>query len=114
VLHKYLAINKNVPQSAPFGILVCRDMNLEKYKGINLSLYDCAAATENILLLAHHKGLGAIWTHVFDTAKIAIKELLYLPEHVEPFCFIAVGYAKENSKEIPDRYDASRVHYNAW
>jgi nitroreductase len=114
VVKKYCSLNKNVPPSAPFGILVCRDISLEKYKGSNLSIYDCAAATENILLLAHSKGLGAIWTHVFDNAKPDIKKLLDLPENIEPFCFIPIGYSKESDKETPERYNASRVHYSKW
>jgi nitroreductase len=114
VLKKYLSFNKNVPQTAPFGVLVCRDISLEKYKGLNLSIYDCCAATENVLLLAHAKGLGAIWTHVFDNAKPDIRALLHLPEHIEPFCFIPVGYAKESNQEFPERYNTSRVHFNNW
>jgi nitroreductase len=114
VLKKYLELNKNVPKTAPFGILVCRDICLEKYRGMNLSIYDCCAAAENILLLAHHKGLAAIWTHVFDTAKSEIKTLLNMPELIEPFCFIPIGYAKETNKETPERFDASKIHYNTW
>jgi hypothetical protein len=46
--------------------------------------------------------------------KPTVKELLHLPEHIEPFCCIAVGYAKECNKEVPQRYDEPRVHYNTW
>ncbi|OHD12452.1 MAG: hypothetical protein A2086_07300 [Spirochaetes bacterium GWD1_27_9] len=114
VLKEYLQLNKNVPQSAPFGILVCIDKNREKYKGMNTSKIDCSAATENILLLAHQKGLGTIWTAIFDNAMPDVKKLLNLPEQVEPFSFIVVGYSKENNKEIPERFDESKIHYNKW
>jgi len=114
VLKEYLKLNKNVPQSAPFGILVCMDRSQEKYKGMNTPLIDCSAATENILLLAHQKGLGAIWTAIFEHAKPEVKKMLNLPEYIEPFSFIPVGYSKENITEIPKRYDESKVHYNKW
>ena len=110
----YLSFSKNVPQTAPCGILICRDIGREKYKGMNASVYDCSAAAQNMLLLAHDKGLGAIWTHVFDEAKPKIKELLHLPEGIEPFCCVAVGYAQGSPAETPDRYDVSRVHFNGW
>jgi nitroreductase len=114
VLKKYLKINPNVPKSAPLGILICRDKDLEKYKELNSSIFDCSAAIENILLLAHQKGFGAIWTMVFDNVKPEIKNLLNLPGHIDPFSFIPVGYSKENIKEIPERYDESKIHYYKW
>ncbi|HOV13797.1 MAG TPA: nitroreductase family protein [Spirochaetota bacterium] len=114
VLKKYLELNKNVPQSAPFGILVCMDWSQEKYKGMNMPFVDCAAATQNILLLAHSKGLGAIWTAIFENVKSEVKKLLNLPEHIEPFSFIPVGYSKENNRETPKRYDEKKIHYNKW
>lgn len=114
VLIKYLKINANVPKSAPFGILVCRDTSLEKYKGLNSSVFDCSAAIENILLLAHQKGLGAIWTMVFENVKPELKKMLNLPEHIDPFSFIPVGYSIEGIKITPERYDESKIHYNKW
>jgi nitroreductase len=113
-LAQYLKLNKNVPQSAPLGILVCRDLNLEKYKDMHSSILDCAAATQNILLAAHTKGWGAIWTAVFDNAKPGIINLLKLPGHIDPFSFVPIGYAKNVTKEIPTRYDESKVHHNTW
>jgi nitroreductase len=114
VFKKYLELNKNVPPTAPAGILICRDVGREKYKGMNLSIYDCSAAAQNMLLLAHHKGLGAIWTHVFDAAKPKIKELLRIPDQIEPFCCVAIGYAQDKPAQTPERYDASLVHLNGW
>lgn len=45
------------------AILVCGDLNLEKFKGY--WMIDCAAATENMLLAAHAQGLGACWLGIY-------------------------------------------------
>ena len=43
-------------REAPVAILVCGDLRLESYPGHWVQ--DCSAATQNILLAAHAKGLG--------------------------------------------------------
>ena len=45
--------------------------------------------------------------------KTALRKLLNLPDFVEPFCLIALGYPGE-SKDTPDRYDPARLHHNHW
>ena len=113
-LGEYLRLNGNVPRSAPAGILVCADRTREKYKGMNTAALDCAAATQNMLLAAHARGLGAVWTAVFDTAKDGVTALLGLPGGVEPFAFIPVGHYDGARGEVPERFDTSRIHYNKW
>lgn len=113
-LKKYLKLNGNVPQTAPLGILVCADRHAEKYKGMNTSYLDCAAATQNMLLAAHAKGLGAIWTAVFDGPKKGVIELLNLPGGIDPFCFVAVGMYDKAGEETPKRFDEAKIHYDRW
>lgn len=114
VLKKYLELNKNVPQSAPIGILVCTDKNLEKYKPMSTAYMDCSAAVQNILLYAHSKGFGALWTAVFDGVKDKISQLLNLPHNIEPFAFIPVGYPEAEDQIIPQRFDKAKIHFNEW
>ncbi|MBN1533762.1 MAG: nitroreductase family protein [Spirochaetes bacterium] len=114
ILKRYLALNGNVPQSAPTGILVCADRNAEKYKGMNTSYLDCAAATQNMLLAAHAKGLGAIWTAVFDGPKKEVIRLLNLPPGIDPFCFVPVGTYDKTAQEAPRRFDEAKIHRNGW
>ena len=99
-------------KEAPVAILVCSDINLEN-KGYGVE--DCSAATQNILLAAHAKGLGAVWLGVYPTESRVtdIKKLLNLPEHIIPISLISIGYPAEQ-KPSPDRYRADRVHYNRW
>lgn len=107
----YLDINRNTPRGAPIGILVCEDRQAEKYQGY--AAQDCSAATENILLAAHAKGLASVWTTVFSNNVAAVQTLLGLPEFVVPFAFMPIGYANEKVEPV-DRYDAEKVHHNAW
>jgi len=47
---------------SPVAVLVCGDTRQEKHPG--MWVQDCAAATQNLLLAAHAKGLGAVWVGV--------------------------------------------------
>jgi nitroreductase len=95
------------------AILVCGDPTLEKYKGY--WVLDCAAATQNMLLAAHAKGLGSVWCGVYPTEDrvMNFKRLLDLPEHVVPFSLIPLGFPAE-VKPAQHHFDASRVHDNGW
>jgi len=99
-------------KEAPVAILVCCESNLE-LKGLGVE--DCSAATQNILLAAHAKGLGAVWLGISAAGgeAAATKKLLNLPEHIIPISLISIGYPAEQ-KPRQDRYRADRVHYNQW
>ena len=103
---------------APLAILVCGD--LEKYPGLmeeflDVWVIDCSIAAQNILLAAHGKGLGAVWTGVYPMEERVngLKTLLELPENIMPLVLIVIGYPAEQLP-VEDRYDASRVHYNTF
>lgn len=98
---------------APAAIIVCGDHEKEKYKGYWVQ--DCSAATENILIAAEDKGLGAVWLGVYpneDRVK-NLRKLFHIPSHVTPLCIVAVGHPGEK-KEPADRYDKKRVHTDKW
>ncbi|MCP4405386.1 MAG: nitroreductase family protein [bacterium] len=111
VQNNVVAINNNSPKGAPVGILVCCDMQAEKAEGY--SVQDCSAATQNILLAAHAKGLGSVWTTVLPKNTSGVKKLLGLPEHVVPFAFMPIGYP-EKMPSPAERYDEAKVHHNKW
>jgi nitroreductase len=111
VLASYLDLNGNTPRGAPTGILVCCDPGLEKVAGY--AVQDCSAAVMNILLAAHAKGLGAVWTTVFEDHRPAVRALLGIPEAVVPFAFVPIGRPAARP-EPADRYDEGRVHRNGW
>ena len=100
-------------KEAPLAILICGDLNLEQYEGYWVQ--DCSAATQNLLLAAHAKGLGAVWLgiHPDEERVIGMRKLLGIPDNVTPLSLVAIGHPAER-KPRENRYDASRVHRNKW
>jgi nitroreductase len=76
-------------KQAPALIVMC----ISEKRKTNWSLMDVGAAMQNILLYAHSKGYGCcpIGSFVVET----VKELLELPQYLEPVLFITVGYSDE-------------------
>ena len=79
----------------PLAILVCSDKTRALKVGGTmgrdyLSIADCAMATENIVLAACALGLGTCIVKSFSHA--AMKEILEIPEGVEPELLVVVGY----------------------
>lgn len=116
------ALLDEIPKFHPFAamlkqahtaVLVCGDVSLEKYKGY--WVLDCAAATQNILIAAHAKGLGAVWCGVYPSEDriLNLKKLFSLPEQVVPFSLIPLGFPDEIKQPV-ERFDASRIHENRW
>jgi len=112
-------ILSKVPSFHPFSqmieevsvaILICGDLEKEEFKGC--WMLDCAAATENLLLAAHSKGLGTVWLglYPFNDRIRGMQKLLGLPDHVVPFNLIPLGRPGEEKGPV-DRFDASRVRY---
>ncbi|GAB6085203.1 nitroreductase family protein [Alkaliphilus crotonatoxidans] len=108
-VHPYSKMLKD----ASVAIVVCGDTEKEKYGGYWVQ--DCAAATQNILLMAQHLGLGAVWLGVHPTEDRvkAVQKILSLPEAVIPLSIISIGYPAEERKP-ENRYDQSKIHYEKW
>jgi nitroreductase len=101
-------------REAPVAILVCGDLQLEKHTGYWVQ--DCAAATENLLLAVHAKGLGAVWLGIYPREErvAGLRKLLAIPDHVIPFALIPIGHPAESKPPRPDRYNAVKIHHNHW
>ena len=100
-------------KEAEKAILVCGDLSLETFKGY--WMLDCSAATQNILLAAHAKGISSCWLGIYprEGRVTKMRELLGMPNHVIPFSLVSLGYpAEQKGKEA--RYDQSRIHHNKW
>jgi nitroreductase len=100
-------------KEASVAILVCGDLRLETYR--DHWVQDCSAATQNLLLAAHAKGLGAVWVGIHPTEDRVgrTRKLLGLPSHVVPLCLVPLGYPAERIPRA-ERYDPSRVHADRW
>ena len=98
---------------APVAILVCGDPALERHAGYWVQ--DCSAATENLLLAAAAKGLGAVWcgVHPREERVEGFRRLLGLPAQVVPFAFVPIGHPAE-SKAPARRFNPERVHRDRW
>ena len=102
---------------AQAAIVVCGDLSVTDDKG-NPSTnwaFDCSAATENLLLAAEGMGLGAVWTgvHPYPERVEAVRIALGLPDQIEPFCLVPIGWPK-GDPQPKDKYNPERVHYNGW
>jgi nitroreductase len=109
VVHPYAYMLKE----APLGIVICGDKNIEIT--IEYIVQDCSAATQNMLLVAHDAGLGAVWLGIYprEPRIKALRELLNIPENVIPISMIAVGYPAEK-KSPENRFRPDRIHYEKW
>jgi nitroreductase len=98
---------------AAVGILVCGDSLLEKRP--DRWIMDCSAASQNILLVAHANGLGAVWLGIHpDPIRIdGLRRLCNLPKHVHPLSLVAVGYPAQVALPV-DRFNPDRVHHETW
>ncbi|MDR1916456.1 MAG: nitroreductase family protein [Synergistaceae bacterium] len=100
-------------RSASFAIVPCVIREIAKTNPFYPQ--DLAASVENMLIAAAECGLGSCWCGVHpneDIEKIFV-DLLNIPENLFPFAVLAFGPATE--EPVPsDRFDQSRIHYNAW
>ena len=98
-------------KNAPLAIVML--VNKECLKYPDYWEQDLSAAAQNILLEAVEIGLGAVWLGIapeIDRMEY-IKKLFNLPNNVEVFGIIAVGYPeKEGANIFVDRYDVKKVH----
>lgn len=120
LLEKITTVHQNalMCKQAPLVILLCVDMNKEKYR--DFWVQDMSAATQNILLAARACELGAVWVGIYpnDERVKKFRELFKMPESVTPFAIIPIGYTDVPQEEAPERFDAKkmqeRVHKNSW
>ena len=115
ILDKIPEIHKaaKMIKEASVGILVCGNLEREKYK--DFWIQDCSAATENILLAAHALGLASVWCGCYPRKERmeGLRELLHLPKHIVPFSLLPIGYGAEE-KPPANRYDKTRIHIDEW
>lgn len=65
-------------------------------EGSNYYIMDCSAAIQNILLMTHGLGLGAVWIGAFS--KEVVRKQLNIPGKYEVIALVPMGYySAENS-----------------
>lgn len=100
-------------KNAPVAVLVCGDTRLEKCPGYWVQ--DCSNASLTLLLAAHAKGLGAVWTGIYPLPERVggFQKLCGLPGEVIPLSLIVLGYpAVVPQPEV--RFKADRIRQDHW
>jgi len=73
---------------------------------------DATIAMDHLILAAAALGLGTCWVAAFDPA--AAREILALPEDVEPVAFTPLGYAADQPKAKKRRPLKELVQYDRY
>ena len=81
---------------APLVICACgaRDRGWTRSDGLSYVDVDVAIAMDHLILAATDLGLGTCWIAAFDPA--AAREVLDLPDGVEPLIFTPLGYPADS------------------
>jgi nitroreductase len=80
--------------------------------GKNYSDLDVAIAMDHLILAAANLGLGTCWIAAFDPT--AAREVLHLPDGVEPIAFTPLGYPADRPKPKKRRALSELVRYESW
>ena len=108
------AMWQNFLMEAPVVIVVCADLERARdaygERGVELySVQDTAAATQNMLLVAHAKGIGSCWVGAFS--EVLVREALGLGQMMRPVALIPLGYPAQVPAPPPRRPLEEMVEY---
>lgn len=85
---------------------------VRKYDGKNHTDVDTTIAMDHLILAAANEGLGTCWIGAFDPA--AAREVLGLPDGVEPIAFTPLGYPADQPREKKRKPLSELVRYEKW
>lgn len=78
----------------------------------NYNDVDVAIAMDHLILAATDAGLGTCWIAAFDVN--AAREVLHLPDHVEPIAFTPLGYPAVQPGPKKRKDLSELVRYERW
>jgi 5,6-dimethylbenzimidazole synthase len=96
---KYDSLKLEGIMEAPLNICITcdRERNPQNVLGrsvqSDMDLYSTVCAVQNLWLAARVEGLGLGWVSILK--KETIREILHLPETVEPVAYLCLGYVDE-------------------
>jgi nitroreductase len=98
----------------PLVIGVCGlpDRAWMRSDGRNYVDIDAAIVMDHLILAATNAGLGTCWVGAFNPA--AAREVLGLPDDVEPLAFTPLGYAADLPKAKKRKPLSELVRYERW
>ena len=99
---------------APLVICACGvpSENWVRSDGKNYSDVDVAIVMDHLILAAADSGLGTCWIGAFDAA--AAREVLGLPDGVEPVVFTPLGYPADGPRPKKRKALSELVRYERW
>jgi nitroreductase len=99
---------------APLIICACGvpAQNWVSRDGKNYNDVDAAIAMDHLVLAATDLGMGTCWIAAFDPA--AAREVLGLPDGVEPIAFTPLGYAADQPGPKERKALSELVRYERW
>jgi len=99
---------------APLLIAACGTPahNWIRRDGKNYNDVDVAIAMDHLILAATSLGLGTCWIAAFDPQ--AAREVLRLPEGVEPIAFTPLGYPADTPRPKERKALSELVRYEHW
>ena len=80
--------------------------------GMNYYAVDVTIAMDHLILAATDLGLGTCWIGAFDPD--AAREVLGLPDTVEPIAFTPLGYPADEPGPKKRKPLSELVHYESW
>jgi coenzyme F420-0:L-glutamate ligase/coenzyme F420-1:gamma-L-glutamate ligase len=107
---------------APVLVVACLTMkDMDKYADElrqrcerDLAVQSLGAAVQNMLLVAHAKGLGACWFSAPSFCKETVRKALKMPKDVEPQALIALGYPAEKPRAPSRKPLKSYTYFDDW
>jgi nitroreductase len=106
--------NRNWFVQAPLVICACGipGQNWVRSDGKNYNDVDVAIAMNHLILAATDVGLGTYWVAEFNPA--AAREVLGLPDGVEPIAFTPLGYPANHPQPKVRKALSDLVRYESW
>jgi nitroreductase len=100
--------------AAPLVIGVCAVTSEAwvRRDGVNYAFVDATIVMDHIILAATDAGLGTCWVAAFDPA--AARQILGLPDGVEPVAFTPLGYAADTPRAKERKPLAELVRWERW
>jgi nitroreductase len=101
-------------RQAPVVVLACAvyDGAWSRMDNKNYAEVDATIAMDHLVLAATDLGLGTCWIAAFDPQ--AVREILKLPEGVEPIALTPIGYPADQPKEKKRKPLTELVRYDHW
>ena len=99
---------------APLVICACtvKSESWTRRDGCNYVEVDTTIAMDHLILAATELGLGTCWIAAFDAE--AAREVLKIPEDMEPLLFTPLGYPADKAGVKTRRKMDELVHYEYW